>query len=223
MSFKIEVFDEKEYAARAAETIAEALPREGSVVLTGGSTAKKVYPELARAGADWSGLAVYFSDERSVPPNHDESNYRMVRETLLDAVEPREVNRVGGELHPGEAADDYHLRLAPAVERGLDVVLLGMGADCHVCAMFPGSRALQVTTSLAVAVDRPDGMTGVTMTPPALRGAEKVLLIVTGAGKAEALARTIKGDEDLMRCPARLLVHHADATFLLDAPAASQL
>ena len=98
-----------------------------------------------------------------------------------------------------------------------------MGADAHVGAMFPGSPALEESERFCRAVDRPDGMQGLTLTPPALLNANKVLLLVTGAAKAETVARVVTGNEPAIECPARILAPHPDVTFLLDDAAASRL
>jgi len=101
-------------------------------------------------------------------------------------------------------------------------MLLGMGADAHVGALFPGSPALE-ETALAAVVDRPDGMQGVTLTPTAMLSARRIILLVTGEAKAEAVRRAVTGDEDPTKCPARVLAEHPDAAFLLDDAAASAL
>lgn len=223
MTFSVEVFDPDDYGGEAAARIGAALPDDGAVVITGGGTAADIYPILARVAPDWSRLDVYFSDERCVPPDDDRSNFAMARVLLLDEVGPRAVHRMRGEDPPEEAAALYGLQIEPVVaDAGFGLVLLGMGADAHVGAMFPGSRALEATRPCA-AVDRPDGLRGLTLTPPALMSGNEVLLVVTGGAKAEAVRRAVRGDEDVATCPARLLAGHPNATFLLDEPAASLL
>ena len=223
MSFQTKVWPAETYARDAARAIADAFPDDGSVVLTGGTTAEKVYVELAKADLAWERLDVLFSDERCVPPGDPASNYGMADRLLFQGRQPRAVHRMRGEDAPDHAADQCDAAIRPLVERGLDVVLLGMGADAHICALFPGSRALDETAKLCAAVDRPDGMTGLTLTPPAVLSGRKLLLIVTGEGKAATVKRVIEGDENIPSAPARLLAQHHDVTFLLDEPAASQL
>jgi 6-phosphogluconolactonase len=128
-----------------------------------------------------------------------------------------------GEEPPEIAAADYHQRIAPAATAGFDLVVLGMGADAHVCALFPSSPALEVTGSFCVPVDRPDGLRGLTLTPPALRSAKRVVLIVTGEAKAEAVRRAVTGGEEPSSCPVRVLADHPDVTFLLDEAASARL
>jgi 6-phosphogluconolactonase len=220
--FAVETFSAGTYESETASYISDRLPASGSVVLTGGTTAERLYQRLADTGGDWSRLDVFFSDERCVPPDDERSNYGMATRILLDRVRPRAVERMVGEEAPEIAADAYHERIAPAVTAGLDLVLLGMGADAHICALFPSSPALAETSSYCVPVDRPDGLRGLTLTPPALRAAARVLLVVSGASKAEAVARVVTGDEEPAACPARLLAG-LDATFLLDGEAAAHL
>lgn len=222
MSFSVRTWPEEEFAEAVAETIGDSLPQVGTFVLTGGGTAATVYAQLARRTLDWSGVEVFFSDERCVPPTDDNSNYKMVRERLLSKVDPGEVFRIHGEDDPEAAAESYGAAIAKAVADGFDLMMLGMGAEGHIGAMFPGSPALR-SSHLCAAVDRPDGMKGVTMTPAALLSANKVFLVVTGGDKAEAVARAVNGREPPQELPVRCLAEHPDVTFLLDEAAASQL
>ena len=223
VTFKATVFPAPEYADGVARTIADALPRQGSVVLTGGTTAERVYAALAKADVPWDGLEVLFSDERCVSPSDPASNYGMAERLLFQRRSPRVLHRMRGEDPPDHAAEQYDAAIRPTVEAGIDVALMGMGADAHVCALFPGSRALDETKRLCAVVDRPDGMTGLSLTPPAILSARRVFLIVTGAGKASTVARVTGGSDSVAMVPARLLAQHPDVTFLLDEAAASAL
>ncbi|MEA2497850.1 MAG: 6-phosphogluconolactonase [Actinomycetota bacterium] len=223
MTFRIEVFDTATYATEAAGVIASHLPPSGSVVLTGGTTAEKIYPELASVPADWSQLAIAFSDERCVPPHDEASNFRMASVLLLDVVQPKEVHRMPGEDDPEEGAEVYHQSIAPLVAAHFDLLLLGMGADAHIGAMFPHSPALSEHQQFCRAVDRPDGMKGLTLTPPAMTTAKRILLLVTGEAKAATVQRAVQGGEPPDTCPVRLLADHPDTTFLLDRSAAAAL
>lgn len=221
LTFKVEVLGE-DHAEQAAALIAAAMPGGGTLVLTGGTTAERIYPRLAGKRADWSNVEFAFSDERCVPPDDANSNYGMARRLFLDAASPGTVNRMKGELPPDEGAADYHGQMAPLVAHGFDLLLLGMGADAHVGALYPGSPALG-SDRFAAAVDRPDGMQGLTLTPPAMLSARKILLLVTGEGKAPTVRRALDSDETPETCPVRLLKDHPDVTFLLDPPAATNL
>ena len=222
MPFKIETFDAASFPESAAKTIAAALPGGGSLVLTGGTTAEKVYPYLGAYKKDWSAIEIAFSDERCVPPDDTKSNYFMAKRTLLDAAGPAVVHRIKGELPPDQGAHDYHEAMRSPVARGFDLLLLGVGTDAHVGAMSPGSPALS-ETRLAAAVTRYDGVLGITLTPPAMLSARKVHLLVTGEAKADVVRRAVHSDEPVDTCPVRLLKDHPDVTFLLDEEAASLL
>lgn len=223
MAFRTEIAPVDTYTAVAAAQIAQNLSRISSLVLTGGATAERIYPRLAAADGDWSSVTVFFSDERCVPPSDARSNFGMASRLLLDRVGATNVVRMRGEDQPEEAARAYSRAVEDAVGKGFDLLLLGLGGDCHICALFPGSAALEEKDELCVAVERPDGLRGLTLTPPAVVSARKVLLVVSGFGKAEAVQRVIQGGESPDSCPARLLVDHPDVTFLLDEPAASLL
>jgi 6-phosphogluconolactonase len=220
MTFAVEIWPSGSYAAGAAQWIAERMPAEGSLVLTGGSTAGELYPELQ---VELSGVDIFFSDERCVPPDHEDSNFALADRLLLGRTGATRVHRMRGEDPPLEAAGAYHDELVPAVRRGFELMVLGMGDDNHIAALFPNSPALINPASLCLPVDRPDGLKGLTMTQPALVAARTVVLIVTGAAKAEAVGRAIRSDDDQLGCPVRLLEGHPDATFLLDEPAAVHL
>jgi 6-phosphogluconolactonase len=225
VSFQIEVFGASAYPAAAADIIAGLLPGAGgSLVLTGGTTAQKIYPVLAEVAPSVLGdLDILFSDERCVPPDDDESNFKMAADLLFNGQAPPRLHRMRGEDPPVQAAAAYSEEIRPLVDGGIDLLLLGMGADAHVGAMFPGSPALDETEQLCRAVDRPDGMQGLTLTPPAMLSAKTILLLVTGESKAATVRRVVQGDEPVVDCPARLLANHPDVTFLLDEPAASAL
>ncbi|MFP5297713.1 MAG: 6-phosphogluconolactonase, partial [Actinomycetota bacterium] len=201
MAFKVEVF-EQDHAEQVARRVVEALPGGGSLVLTGGTTAEKIYPRLA-GKKDWSQVTFAFSDERCVPPDAPESNYGMVKRLFLDAIDPGPVHRMKGELTPERAAAEYDSEIRHLVHQGFDLMLLGMGADAHIGALSPGSPAL-ASDALCAPVDRPDGLKGLTLTPPAILSARKILLIVTGEAKAETVKRAIEGNEPVERCPVRL-------------------
>jgi 6-phosphogluconolactonase len=145
----------------------------------------------------------------------------MAMERFLGRTSAR-VHRMLGEVEPAEAARRYHDEIKDLIAAGPHLGLFGMGADCHVGALYPGSPALD-EPSYAAAVDRPDGMKGITLTPPAMLACRSVRLIAMGEGKAEAVVRVVKGDEAVEKCPARLFAAHPDVTFWLDEGAASLL
>ncbi|HET7481901.1 MAG TPA: 6-phosphogluconolactonase [Actinomycetota bacterium] len=223
MAFRTEVFPDADLNEAAADRLASELAEATSFVVTGGTTAERVYAALATRGVRWGEKEILFSDERCVPPTDPASNFGMVDRLLFATDKPRTLHRMKGEDDPESAASDYGTEIADVVRSGIDLVYLGLGADAHVGAMFPGSRALDATSELCAAVDRPDGMRGLTLTPPAMLSGRKVLLVAAGRGKAEAVRRIVAGNERPSSCPARLLEGHPDVTFLLDEAAASRL
>ncbi|HEV2292395.1 MAG TPA: 6-phosphogluconolactonase [Tepidisphaeraceae bacterium] len=234
-------------AAEAAERVvrsadeAIALAGRFSFVLAGGSTPKALYELLAsdayRDRVDWAKVEIYFGDERTVPPDHKDSNYRMARETLLAKVPiPGDnVYRMRGEIDPQEAAKEYGLMLKekfPAITSGqvqngetwggADLLLLGMGEDGHTASLFPGTPALRETKHRVVANPVPQlNTTRLTMTAPFLNRSRTVILTVTGASKAQRLAEVLEGPRDPERLPVQLIAPASGKmTWLIDATAA---
>ena len=211
-------------AVPVGELLAQQARRGGSIVLTGGSGPADAYRLAAELEPDWSKVTLWWGDDRCVPPDHEWSNYRLAKETLLDNLQewPREVNRIRGELQPQEAADELD-RALESVE--LDLMLLGLGPDAHVASLFPGSPQLAVEDRRATSgppgleplVDR------VTMTMPVLRSAKRIVFIVTGESKADAVARAFEA-EISADAPASLLrLAPVRVEVFLDRPAASKL
>jgi 6-phosphogluconolactonase len=203
------------------------------VALSGGSTPRRLHALLAAAdgpfssAVDWSRVHVVFGDERCVPPDHPDSNYRMARETLLDRVPipPHQVWRFRGEdPDPERAAAAYAgalQSLFPAGPVHLDLVLLGLGPDGHVASLFPGTAVLDEAVRLAAApfVERLRTHR-LTLTFPVLRMAGAVLLLATGRDKAAPAAAVLAGPGPL---PAqRIGSVRGDFVVVLDAGAARQ-
>src|SRR5437763_6437063 len=132
----------------AANLLAEAAERGGHIVVTGGSTPKAAYARLVELGADWSRTEVWFTDERCVPLDHEQSNFKMVRDQLLSKINPRGLHRMKGELGPGDGATEYDEELVtifgPGVVPSFDLILLGLGPDAHCASLFPGNPELGV-------------------------------------------------------------------------------
>ncbi len=219
----------RELAARAEEAIEER--GRFVVVLAGGSTPKMAYEILARDYAervDWGRVHVFFGDERTVPPDHEDSNYRMAREVLLDHVPVGSVHRMRGELPPDEAAAAYEEDLREFFgAEGIpcfDLILLGIGEDGHTASLFPETPALEVTDRLAVANPVPKlDTTRITLTVPVINAARAVNFLVAGAGKAEALGEVLEGDVDPRRYPAKLVRPPGGPTWMVDQAAAEVL
>ena len=204
----------EEVAEAAAAEIAEAL-RGGAqtLVLAGGTTPRRSYELLAELDVQWGRVTVLFGDERCVPPDHPDSNYRMVKESLLDRVAPATVYRMPAELGPDEGADAYAEVVANVAP--LDLVLLGVGEDGHVASLFPGHPLLRASGLTAGIRDSPKPPPErVTLTLEAIRDAGRVLIIATGAGKADAVALARRGET-----PSGMI---AGARWLIDRAAAGQ-
>ena len=200
-----------------------------TVALAGGSTPRAAYALLASderaARVDWLRVHVFWGDERCVPPDHPDSNYRMAREALLDhvPVPTDNVHRIQGELNPDQAASIYQDELQAVLGTGerFDLILLGMGVDGHTASLFPGTTALEERERAVVAVYVEKMQSWrVTLTLPTINAARHVLFLVSGDAKAEALAQINAGD----RLPASLVQpSYGELTWLVDQNAASNL
>lgn len=221
-----------EGAVRIIETAARAIAALGrfSLVLSGGSTPKALYQQLTHLSKPfpWEKVHIYFGDERCVPPDHPESNYRMARQALLSAVPipANQVYRMKGELEPHQAAAEYDglLRGQFPQPKGADLTLLGMGDDGHTASLFPGTVALHETQSDCVAnhVEKLNAWR-LTMTAPFLNRSRAVLVLVAGAAKAQRLHEVLQGPSDPDRLPIQLIRPvSADLTFLVDKAAMEQ-
>jgi 6-phosphogluconolactonase len=191
------------------------------IALSGGSAPRPAYELAAELEHDWSTATIWWGDERCVPPDDERSNYRLVREAVLDriAVPPRAVHRIRGELGGERAADEYN-RLLAGVTLGL--AFQGIGPDGHTASLFPGSPALEERERRAVAVPR-DDVERVTMTLPVLCSARVVLFLALGEEKAGAVARAFAGPPDA-QVPASLVRSTDGETIvLLDRAAAANL
>lgn len=231
--------DAAERVAIAAET---ALRERGrfAFVLTGGSTVPPVYERLAalplRDRIDWKATDVFWTDERCVPPDDRDSNYRMARDTLLDrvTVSRERIHRMRGEDPNRDQAAVEHehrirrvLGLAPGESPRFDFLLLGLGTDAHVASLFPGHPLIRASDRLVGAVDAgafavpPPGHDRLTLTPPALNGARQAVFVVAGAKKASAVRRVLGDPRDPDRFPAQIVAPaRGTVTWLLDAAAA---
>jgi 6-phosphogluconolactonase len=207
-------------AGDAAEILAGA---QGHVAITGGSTPRVAYERLAGTRADWSGVDIWFTDERCVPPTHEHSNFRMANDALLSKVEGVTVHRMRGELGPEDGATAYENELGEFGPEALDLILVGLGPDAHICSLFPGDEALGERERRAVGVETP-GMaplvSRITLTLPVVNGSAQIVFLVTGEDKAEAVERVFSGSPD-PRAPGSLV--DGPVVALLDPPAAARL
>jgi 6-phosphogluconolactonase len=196
---------------------------QGHVALTGGSTPRAAYERVATLRPDWSGVHVWFTDERCVPPDHEHTNFGMTEQALLSKIEGATVHRMRGELGPEDGAAAYEKELAEFGPEELDLILLGLGPDAHICSLFPGDDALGERERRVVGVETP-GMAPlvprITLTLPVVNSSRQIVFLVTGEDKAEAVERAFRGPPD-PRAPGSLV--EGPVVALLDPAAAARL
>jgi 6-phosphogluconolactonase len=203
MEIEIEIVDDP--ARACAAMLVGVAAGGGDIVLTGGSTPRAAYGEFVEAvrtvGIDVSGCVIWFSDERCVPPEDERSNFRMVRESLLEPLgksgDLPTVHRMRGELGPDAAAEEYERGLREAGSPRFEMVLLGIGPDGHLASMFPDQESLSERSRLVVGVEQAGlepYVPRVTLTFPALLNARQIVFLATGASKAEAVAAAFGPD-----------------------------
>ena len=222
----LEILPTAEDLARAA---AELFVQRGvsTIALSGGSTPKLLYERLAdpkepfREQVPWSRIHFFWTDERHVPPDHPESNYRMANEAMLAHVPITRdnVHRIMSENpNAAEAAEQYE----EVVPRRLDLILLGLGSDGHTASIFPGSEILHETKRLVAApwVEKLEAYR-ITMTLPLINNAASVVFLVSGAEKAEIVREVLRGPK---RYPAQeVRPINGELILMLDREAASKL
>jgi 6-phosphogluconolactonase len=235
---KIQVLPDPTALAAAAADIVESSAMESaragrrfSIALSGGSTPKTLFEMLAEeprvSRIDWKNWDIYFSDERCVPPDHPDSNFRIARLAMLDHVpiNPSNVLRMHGESDPQEAAIEYGRRLKTDFgDGGLDLVLLGMGDDGHTASLFPGTAALSETHHRCVANFVPKlNVWRITMSAPFINRARRVAILVAGAGKAARITQVLDGPKDPTNLPIQLIdPPNGELLWLMDQAAAGQ-
>jgi 6-phosphogluconolactonase len=210
-----------------------------SVALAGGSSPKILYGLLAsnpllQAKVPWSKMQFFFGDERHVPPDDAESNYRMAKEAMFTKapVDPKQVHRIHAENpNAGEAAEEYEAELRECFRLKVgqlprfDLVLLGMGPEGHTASLFPGTRALREEHRLVVSnwvgkfyTDR------ITLTPSVFNNAARIMFLVHGAEKAPALKAVLEGPYEPDQLPAQIIrPATGKVVWLVDPTAASML
>lgn len=209
------------------------------IAVSGGTTPKAMFALLADRGAPyfarvpWDKLQLFWVDERCVPPDNDESNYKMTNEAMLSKVPlpADQIHRMKGELDPEVAASQYEavIRAEFGLDRSgdpvFDLVLLGMGDDGHTASLFPHTQALFAMVPLVVANHVPQKDTWrVTLTWPVINRARKVAFLIEGEGKAQVLDDVLLGTYDPESKPSQLIrPDSGKLTFLLDAAAAAKL
>jgi 6-phosphogluconolactonase len=213
-------------AEAVADLLVQAAERGGQIVLTGGSSPKRAYELAAARDTDWSGATVWFSDERSVPPEHELSNFGMASAALLSRLTaPPHVERMQGELGPeaGAAAYEAAIREQLGAEPRWDLALLGLGPDAHVASLFPSKPEKDVTDRLVVGV--PDAgmepsVPRISLSLPALNASRHVVFLVTGPDKAEAVRRAFGDPPDPSSPAAHVRPRGGELTVILDPASA---
>src|SRR5215213_2143851 len=226
----VEVFENSEELARAAAEYFVAQCQE-TVALSGGSTPKLMFQILAEQFRDevaWSNIHFFWSDERHVPPDDRESNYRMAHEALLShvPVSANNVHRIPGENpDAAAAASEYEQTIIDVTKQALprlDLIFLGLGTDGHTASIFPGSEVLHETKRLVAApyVEKLKSYR-ITMTLPLLNNGASVVFLVSGAEKAEVVKAVLQGGD---KYPAQLVKPtHGELVWMVNKDAASKL
>ena len=223
-----------EMASEAAEANGRA-----RIAISGGSTPKAAFQLLAdpnepfRKHMPWEDVELFWVDERTVPPDHPDSNYRMTREALLDHVplHPQQVHRMEGELQPEVAAARYEselrntFRLEGAETPRFDLISLGMGDDGHTASLFPHTAAIHEMSRLVTANQVPQKDTWrITLTWPVINQARSVFFLIAGTDKASVLHEVFTGPRDPERLPSQLIWPSSGIlTLFLDKAAAALL
>ncbi len=235
--------DAAELSLRAADLFIALAQQAGqnagrfTVALSGGSTPKALYSLLASpqfAGRlEWSKVHLFWGDERCVPPDHPESNYRMVEKTLLSKIQipPENIHRMAAEQAPEIAAAEYEVELRKFFKIGnmswprFDLVLLGLGEDGHTASLFPGSDALDEEKRLvARAYVANLKAHRLTLTLPVLNHAARIIYLVAGSSKAQILGKLLRGDAESLKYPAgRVNPVKGELTWLVDDAAADSI
>lgn len=228
-------------ACHFVEMVSEAAEANGRarVAISGGSTPKAAFQLIAdpeqsyRKRMPWDALELFWVDERTVPPDQPDSNYRMTKEALLDHVplQPQQIHRMEGELEPEVAAARYEselrntFRLEGAETPRFDLISLGMGDDGHTASLFPHTAGIHEMGRLVTANQVPQKDTWrITLTWPVINQARSVFFLIAGADKAERVHEVFIGPRDPERLPSQLIWPSSGIlTLFLDKAAAAQL
>jgi 6-phosphogluconolactonase len=183
------------------------------LAVSGGSTPRLMFESMAKRGFDWTHVELFWVDERMVPPNDSQSNFRMTREALLDAIRlpAAQVHRIAGEMAPPEACARYieeirrTFKLDAAQLPVFDVIQRGMGPDMHTASLFPGEPLILNRTDIAAPVWVPKmGQHRVTLLPGVLELARETLCLVSGSDKTEGLRQVMNEPPDTLKRPMQI-------------------
>ncbi len=219
-------------AERMVDSVEKAIVENGlcNIALSGGNTPGGVFSLLAsspyRDRVDWNKLHVFWGDERMVPPEHNDSNFKMARETLLDhvAIPDDNVHRIRGEIAPEQAAENYAALLNNHFKTGLprfDIILLGLGEDGHTASLFPGTDVVEERERYVVAVFVPKlDSWRVTLALPVLSAAREIYFLVSGRSKSDIIQRIMSMKEPSKEFPATMVdPDNGELHWMLDSEA----
>lgn len=202
-------------AARIAEIMNEAVAARGVArcALSGGSSPKMMFGDLAKLKMDWDKILLYWVDERVVPPDHPDSNYKMAMENLIlpAGIPILHLSRIAGERYPEEAAAHYisEIRVEFKLKEGelpvFDLVHRGMGPDAHTASLFPGDPLIEDDYEIAsnTYVEKFNSHR-VTLLPGVLKKARHTVILAPGADKAEALKHVLEDKTNIMTYPCQI-------------------
>ncbi len=242
---EIRIFDDgRELAVEAADLLLwlgqQAIAADGAfyAALSGGSTPRLLYDELVKPSLakqlDWTKVRFFFGDERCVPPDHAESNFRLAQEHLFTPLKipAQQVMRMEGELDPATAASRYEAVLrerfgaGPGTRPRFHLIVLGLGEDGHTASLFPGTHALTEAQRLVIVGRAPTGVRDrITFTVPLINEAAAVLFLVVGSGKAPAVQAILEPTSgSAVPVPASLITtRQGRVIWFLDQAAAGRL
>lgn len=182
-----------------------------SIALSGGNSPKKIYQELSQnKKIDWSKVELFMVDERYVPKDSEQSNFRMIEENLLSKLPPiKGFYDFNTQIPLEESAEQYDELLEKRGGKLFDLVLLGMGTDGHTASLFPGNEALNEKIKLATTSKATDGQNRLTLTFPALFSCEKIMFLIRGKEKKETLKKVLSKEKmELDTLPAKMILKH---------------
>lgn len=224
-------------AKNVADDLAAAVNRGETyhIALSGGSTPRLLFEYLSehfRESIPWGDVHLWWGDERCVPPDHEESNYLMTKETLLKGVilPPENVHRIKGENSPFDEAVRYANEMKKSIPQKndlpvFDLIYLGLGTDGHTASIFPDRMDLLTSTDLTAVASHPEsGQTRISLTGPVLNNARNIAFLVTGASKAERVSEIFEKKDGSEKFPASYIdPTHGDLAWYLDRAAAKSL
>jgi 6-phosphogluconolactonase len=213
------------------ERLAEAVATNGtaSLAISGGSSPKLMFDSMARAEFDWSHVHLFWVDERPVPPDHEQSNFRLANQHLIAPAKILNVHRIAAELPPDHAASRYvhevrdYFRMQDRMMPNFDVIHLGIGADAHTASLFPGEPLIEDRDGIAAAVYvHAMRQWRITLLPGVILAARHVCVLTAGADKHDALKHILHDAYAPLEYPAQILTTRTPAPlFFVDEASVS--